>query len=344
MPDRATLIVRFHFLLKVFPLIAFMIPFVILYFLYPASFELTWKGRTFYLFFIWLVVLEIILNWDRISGTKIQKLKSARALAFIAATALPVLYVLAANYWGLDTAILDFGRSINVSPNVLELLPLSTEYLVLTVLFIFSIAVYYGIDKLGNFSISTFFLGMIGMVYTIDNLYPWGRFTPFQILVPTTTMLAAGVLGLLGFGTSITYINSAEMGSLTRLEVKALSGKIQGFNIAWPCSGVESLLIYSVTILLFLKNSSIPWKHRIVYFVFGAAITYLINALRIATIFIIAINGGDWGVFHNYYGQLYSLFWIMSYPLIIVATRTLWGKIFTPKTGFKQDPSLPRPI
>lgn len=344
MPDRATLIVRFHFLLKVFPLIAFMIPFVILYFLYPASFELTWKGRTFYLFFIWLVVLEIILNWDRISGTKIQRLKSARALAFIAATALPVLYVLAANYWGLDTAILDFGRSINVSPNVLELLPLSTEYLVLTVLFIFSIAVYYGIDKLGNFSISTFFLGMIGMVYTIDNLYPWGRFTPFQILVPTTTMLAAGVLGLLGFGTSITYINSAEMGSLTRLEVKALSGKIQGFNIAWPCSGVESLLIYSVTILLFLKNSSIPWKHRIVYFVFGAAITYLINALRIATIFIIAINGGDWGVFHNYYGQLYSLFWIMSYPLIIVATRTLWGKIFTPKTGFKQDPSLPRPI
>lgn len=321
-----------------------MIPFVILYFLYPASFELTWKGRTFYLFFIWLVVLEIILNWDRISGTKIQRLKSARALAFIAATALPVLYVLAANYWGLDTAILDFGRSINVSPNVLELLPLSTEYLVLTVLFIFSIAVYYGIDKLGNFSISTFFLSMIGMVYTIDNLYPWGRFTPFQILVPTTTMLAAGVLGLLGFGTSITYINSAEMGSLTRLEVKALSGKIQGFNIAWPCSGVESLLIYSVTILLFLKNSSIPWKHRIVYFVFGAAITYLINALRIATIFIIAINGGDWGVFHNYYGQLYSLFWIMSYPLIIVATRTLWGKIFTPKTGFKQDPSLPRPI
>ena len=344
MPDRATLIVRFHFLLKVFPLIAFMIPFVILYLFYPASFELTWKGRTFYLFFIWLVVLEIILNWDRISGTKIQRLKSARALAFIAATALPVLYVLAANYWGLDTAILDFGRSINVSPNVLELLPLSTEYLVLTVLFIFSIAVYYGIDKLGNFSISTFFLGMIGMVYTIDNLYPWGRFTPFQILVPTTTMLAAGVLGLLGFGTSITYINSAEMGSLTRLEVKALSGKIQGFNIAWPCSGVESLLIYSVTILLFLKNSSIPWKHRIVYFVFGAAITYLINALRIATIFIIAINGGDWGVFHNYYGQLYSLFWIMSYPLIIVATRTLWGKIFTPKTGFKQDPSLPRPI
>ena len=344
MPDRATLIVRFHFLLKVFPLIAFMIPFVILYFLYPASFELTWKGRTFYLFFIWLVVLEIILNWDRISGTKIQRLKSARALAFIAATALPVLYVLAVNYWGLDTAILNFGRSINVSPNVLELLPLSTEYLVLTVLFIFSIAVYYGIDKLGNFSISTFFLGMIGMVYTIDNLYPWGRFTPFQILVPTTTMLAAGVLGLLGFGTSITYINSAEMGSLTRLEVKALSGKSQGFNIAWPCSGVESLLIYSVTILLFLKNSSIPWKHRIVYFVFGAAITYLINALRIATIFIIAINGGDWGVFHNYYGQLYSLFWIMSYPLIIVAARTLWGKIFTPKTGFKQDPSLPRPI
>ncbi len=344
MPDRARLIAKFRFLMKLLPLIAFTIPFLILYSLYPASYELTWKGRTFYLFFLWLALLEIILNWDKIPKTKIRNLKSLRTWAFVAAIVLPILYVVAANYWGLNTAILDFGRNNNISYNVLEFLPLSTEYLVLTVLFAFIVSLYYGIDQLGNFSISTFFLGIIGMVYTIDNLYPWGRFTPFQILVPTTTMLAAGVLGLMGFGTSISFSNDPQMGSLTQLRVSALNGKTATFNIAWPCSGIESLLIYSVTILLFLKNSSIPWKQRIVYFVFGAVITYFINALRIATIFIIALNGGDVGVFHNYYGQLYSIFWIMSYPLIIMASRALWGRIVTPKAGLKKVPRLSRPV
>ena len=344
MPDRARLIAKFRFLMKPLPLIAFTIPFLILYSLYPASYELTWKGRTFYLFFLWLALLEIILNWDKIPKTKIRNLKSLRTWAFVAAIVLPILYVVAANYWGLNTAILDFGRNNNISYNVLEFLPLSTEYLVLTVLFAFIISIYYGIDQLGDFSISTFFLGIIGMVYTIDNLYPWGRFTPFQILVPTTTMLAAGVLGLMGFGTSISFSNDPQMGSLTQLRVSVLNGKTATFNIAWPCSGIESLLIYSVTILLFLKNSSIPWKQRIVYFVFGAVITYFINALRIATIFIIALNGGDVGVFHNYYGQLYSIFWIMSYPLIIMASRALGGRIVTPKVGLKKVPRLSRPV
>jgi exosortase/archaeosortase family protein len=96
-----------------------------------------------------------------------------------------------------------------------------------------------------------------------------------------------------------------------------------------------------VTILLFLKNSTIPWKQKLVYFIFGAVVTYFINALRIATIFIIAVGGGDIEPFHNYYGQLYSITWIISYPLVIIASRMLWGKIMTWKTGLNQGSSLP---
>jgi len=107
------------------------------------------------------------------------------------------------------------------------------------------------------------------------------------------------------------------------------------FAIGWPCSGVESLLIYSVTILLFLQKSVIPWKHRIIYFVIGGIVTYFINILRIVTIFVIAINGGDVWTFHDYYGQLYSITWIISYPLIIIGSRALWGIIRSWKTGKK---------
>lgn len=317
---------------KMLPVIALLVPIIILYVLYPGSFELTWKGRTFYLFFLWLVGLETILNWDRIQEPMIRRLRSVRSVTFIIAFALPTLYVLAGNYCGLNAAIVDLAKKSNISPNVVEFMPLSIEYLVLTALFTSAVSLYYSPRQLGNYSISTLFLAIVGSVYTIDNLYPWGRFTPFQIFVPATTMLAATFLNMMGYTANISYVeNDPVYGSLTRLSVSDLQGRTAAFNIAWPCSGVESLLIYSVTILLFLKNSSIPWKHRIVYFGFGAFITYLINAFRIVTIFLIAIGGGEIGAFHNYYGQLYSLTWIMCYPLLIIGTRVLWQRLHREK-------------
>jgi exosortase/archaeosortase family protein len=102
---------------------------------------------------------------------------------------------------------------------------------------------------------------------------------------------------------------------------------LANFGIAWPCAGVESLIIYALTILLFLKKSLIPKWQKIVYFVFGAAVTYLINVLRIVSIFLVKINGGDWLLFHNFFGPLYSITWIASYPLIIIGSRFLWNKV-----------------
>lgn len=59
----------------------------------------------------------------------------------------------------------------------------------------------------------------------------------------------------------------------------------------------------------------------------GVVVTYFINVLRIVTIFVIGINGGDWMAFHNIYGQLYSITWIVSYPLLIIGSQMLWAKI-----------------
>jgi len=338
-----------NILSKLVPILAFSIPFSILYYLYPDSFWLTWKGRTFYLFFLWLILMELILNWDKIGATKIKQLKSGRTLAVIVAIALPILYVLAANYGGLNNAILNFGTSgigkyINIPAyvgqysDIVMYLPLSTEYLVFAVLFVLLVSTSYGREQLGNFSLSAVFLGIIGLVYMVDTLFPYGRFTPFQIIVPTTTMLAAGVLNVMGFGTIISTSNDPHLGFMTSLTAHASSGAQVAYDIAWPCSGIESLLIYSVVILLFLKNTAIPIKQRIVYFAVGAGVTYFINALRIATIFIIGINGGDIGTFHNFTGQFYSISWIMAYPLIILATRGLWGRVSAFRTAREPRP------
>jgi exosortase/archaeosortase family protein len=268
----------------------------------------------------------VILNWEKLQKSKMNRLLSIRTITFIIALLLPTIYVVAANYYGINALIVDLARKINVP--FADLMPLSTEYLVLTVFFALIILLEYGIYCLMDFSVSILFLGIIGGIYTATYLYPFGKFWPFQILVPTTATLAANVLNLMGYETKMSFItDNPKYGSMTYLEISDSQGRFARFGIAWACAGVESLLIYTVTILLFLKKIPVPWKHKAVYFVIGAIVTYFINILRIITIVMISMNQGDWMAFHNFYGQLYSITWIVSYPLIIIGSRALWRKI-----------------
>jgi exosortase/archaeosortase family protein len=310
-----------NILVKLLPLFAFIIPTIILYFLDPTVFEKTWKGRMFYVFFLWLVSLEIILNWEGLQTEKIKRVRYLRTGAFIVAFLLPTVYVVVSNFYGLNAMVENLALESGMKPLWANVMPLSIEYLVFATLFSLVILLEYGVRGLKTHSISTLFLTVIGVIYIIDNVYQQ-NFTPFQIIVPTTASLAANVLNFLGYRTTWLGINNGMPGL-----VATGSHGSWGAQIAWPCSGVESLLIYAVTILLFLKNSAIPWKQRIVYFVFGAAVTYFINILRIVTIFIIGVNGGDAMAFHNVYGQLYSVSWIVFYPLLIMGSRAFWWKI-----------------
>jgi len=316
--------------MKLLPLVAFAMPLFWLYLLDAGSFELMWKGRTFQLFFIWLIVLELILSWETIQPNKIGRLTSAKTLALIAALLLPTVYVVLSNYLGLNAAIAEASRQSGVT--WWESMALSTEYLVFSVFFCLMLFVQFGKRGLKDLSVPAFFLGIVGALYTLDNIFPYGQFTPFQLLVPTTATLAANVLNLMGYQTSLTTT-----GNVPRLTATDPANPLRTatFDIAWPCAGIESLLIFTVVALLFLKRIPISWKAKTVYFAVGAAFTYLINILRITAIFTIGMNGGDVQSFHFYYGPLYSIAWIVSYPLIILGSRSLWRKI-AEKRGSKK--------
>lgn len=321
--------------LRFLPIISFVFPLLILYSVDPNSFEKTWQGRTYQLFFVWLCFLEIILNGDEMR-TAVARKKPLRTFFFAISLALPTAYVVAANFFGLNSAIFKFAEASGVGEHWALLIPLSTEYLVFMGFFVLIVMLEYGYSGLKDYALPVFFLGIIGGLYTIDNLYPWGRFAPFQMIVPTTTFLSARLLNLLGYQTSTFTRVTPEYGYTPYLFAANAKGSF-GAGIAWPCAGIESLLIYIVTILLFLSKSAIPWRQRIVYFLFGAIVTYFINVLRIATIFVIQINQGTAArqAFHDYYGQLYSIIWIVSYPLIIVGSRTLWTSIRKGRTSTK---------
>ena len=297
------------------------IPFAVLYFLYPLSFDKTFNGRAYYLFFVWLVVLEFALDWDRYKS-ETSEMAVKRTFAFGLALLLPAGYVIVSNFLGFNALIMDLFRSYGVVSPWLDNTPLAIEYLVFAMLFALVILFAYKLKGLADFSLSIALLGVVGAIHTINILYPYGGFTPFQILVPATATLSADVLNLMGYQTAL-FLSS---GSLTPTLVIRDSAAYWGGQIAWPCAGVESLLLYTVIMLLFLKKADIPRFHKVIYFTVGAAVTYFINILRIVTIFLIGLNGGDVWTFHDYYGQLYSAAWIMSYPLIIIGSRAIWSK------------------
>ena len=327
-------------LLRLLPLLAFAFPFLWLYYLHPASFELMWKGRTFQLFFVWLIALELILDWEKLQTSKITKLCSARTFAFVAALILPTIYVWVSNCLGLNVAITDAARHSGIQ--WWDLMALAIEYLVFALLCCPIVFLSFGVKGLKTFSVPLFFLLAVGALYIIDNLYPYGQFTLFQFLVPTTTTLAAAILNLIGYNTVLTTQTDVLQGTLPLLTATDPSNPVRTatFAIAWPCAGIESLLIFTVVTLLFLKRMSLSWKERISYFAVGAAVTYIINILRIVAIFLIGMDSQDITNFHFYYGPLYSIAWIVAYPLIILLIQSLRRKIKNHRTR----PIEPRPL
>src|SRR3972149_7591356 len=119
-------------LMKLLPLVAFAAALLWLYSVDSRSFESMWKGRTFELFFVWLISLELILSWENLQTNKINKLVSARTFAFIIALLLPTMYVVLANYSGLNVAIAASARQSGVK--WANYMPLATEYLVFAAL------------------------------------------------------------------------------------------------------------------------------------------------------------------------------------------------------------------
>lgn len=313
-------------LLKLLPFFSFVVTFVVLYLFDPKMFETTWKGRTYYLFFLWLLFLETILQWEALKPT-VYKFKSIKIIVFTATLLLPPIYIIWANCLGLNELFVELAGKAGVP--FAAWMPIANEYLILMIIFAAIITLEYGVTQLRNYSISLLFLGTVGLIFLVDNLYPYGQFTPFQLIVPTTTGFAANVLSFMGYKTEMRLIANHPTfhSSIPYLKIENQQGKVIGFYIGWPCSGVESLLIYSITISLFLKRNAMPKVQKIIYFAIGAIITYCINIVRIVAIFIIAINNGDWRSFHDYYGQLFSVLWIISYPLIIIGSQLLLNKI-----------------
>jgi len=294
-------------------------------------FDLTWKGRMFYLFFMWLVLLESILDWEVIIEKQRTFQNRFRLLLLCIFAAVPTIYVLSVNFLGLNQTILNLGQALQISPDFLnEHWPLSFEYLILVSFFMLATWLAYGLAGLKSFSISLSLLAGIGVMYLVDTIWPFGTFKPMQLLVVPTAACATALLTLLGYNVELTYssmVLSPEYGSMPLMIVWKGEQLPIGRYIGWPCAGVHSLLLFTLITLVFFKKTAIQRERKIIFFLIGAAGTYLTNVFRVASFFAIAIHYGEaaGNVFHDSYGELYFIAWMFLYFIIIITIQS--GKI-----------------
>lgn len=304
---------------------------LVVYIVDANSFLETWKGRAFYLFFLWLFTLEFILGNG---GGKQEKGNSgaewARAVLGVLVLLIPTIYFVETQMLGLNSLIVNFGKFLGVgqgfSPNDFASLthdsfPLSIEYLVVAASLTTATYFLLGLKGLKQFSISLFLLGAIGAFYMIDTFRPYGNATMLQSLVPYTASSAAYVLQNTGHAVQMVVL--AQDGGVQMLVNGA------GFLIYWPCAGVHSLFIYTFVILLFLKGSPMSFAGKAVTLAIGAIGTFFVNVLRIVSIIQITITSGSQAgeYFHNYYGELYFLTWIIAFlTVLFVVQRFLFNR------------------
>lgn len=291
-------------------------------------FEETWKGRMFYLFFIWLFFIEFIINRDRMLHKK-----PGRSAAIISMVCLliPTIYIIAVNVVpGTTTLILDIGQRLGIKePLDRESLltfhwPLSFEYVVFWLSFILATTAAYGLLGLKNFSISISLLSVMTFAYAINTLYPSQLSVHLLITFPTTA-LSAAVLSILEYTVymNFPYVHPARPGY--PLPLLTIRSGIKSYSAAvdWPCAGVHSLLLYVLIIFVFFKRSELSSFRKAVYFICGFFGAYFVNVLRITSILIIGLNSGYQAAqaFHDSYGELYFLAWMMLYMLLIICVE-----------------------
>jgi exosortase/archaeosortase family protein len=289
-------------------------------------FELTWKGRMFLLVFLWLLIVESAIDWNKFVDEKPKNRKII--LASLACALIPTIYIIATDFLGLDLTILNIGhyvfgiRSVsgaNVPEDFLHLAwPISLEYLVFALFFIGAILLAYKTKGLKALSISFALLGGIGVAYMFDTIYPFGVFKPLQAFALPTAATAAALFDLLGYSVRLTFPAYGVDPSLPSLSI-IMGGKTASATIAWACAGVQSLLLYMLIILVFFKKADISAFRKLTYFIIGLIGTFFVNVFRVISILVIMLNSGnDAGmIFHNTYGEIYSVVWIFLFILLI---------------------------
>jgi thaumarchaeosortase len=89
--------------------------------------------------------------------------------------------------------------------------------------------------------------------------------------------------------------------------------------IYWPSSGVVSMIVYSLVILVLMVKLDAPRKRKVAYAAIGAVGTYFVNVIRITSIVLyVTYVSLDFEAFHESIGEVLFIIWIFVFLLAVI--------------------------
>jgi len=294
-------------------LILAAVPILFLFAVAPQTFELSWAGfgklgrggLFFVLFFLGFDLLDF--KPGKIRWNKRQKILTA--FVVVAAT---IYFVEVGLGQEVTNFIFSIGKSLGASGEVSNSFLMATDYIAMSIYLAVLTAVLFTLRSIRRvITPIVFSLGML-VFYMLDAFFPYGSLGPLQFWA---NFIVAGVAFLAKvFGLPI-------YGFTNHLTINGLHGYYR-LVVYWPSVGVQSILIYSVVMIVIAAKLRAPVLRKFIYAAVGIAGTVFLNVVRIFTIsyygYVYATSGQQLDAFHNAIGEVLFPIWIVVFLVLIL--------------------------
>jgi thaumarchaeosortase len=189
---------------------------------------------------------------------------------------------------------------------------MATDYLALTVYLVALTAALFGIGAIQR--VVTPFALSVGMMvfYMLDAFFPYDTLGPLQFwanFIVAAVVFLARLFGLPIYGFA-NHLNIFGLHAFCPLIV------------FWPSVGVQSMLIYSVVMVVLAAKLQAPRNRRLIYAIIGVVGTVLLNVVRIFSIayygYAYAATCNQVNDFHNAIGEILFPIWIVVFLASII--------------------------
>ena len=274
---------------------------------FPDTFVLSWnQGRGGFLFALAFIVAELV-------GLKIGVSKK-RLLCIIPLAALTIAYLVSLEF-GLRDYIISVAPNYNVQ--LINSWTWMWDSIILTIFFISSMSILFGKKWIRICPAGPIFIAGTAVFISLDAFFPYDTLGPLQYVVPYLVKTVAWLVTTFDLGIATAHGN-----------VLFLNGDHgpMPLQVFWPSAGVDSIIIFSLIMMVFLLKMNIPRKRKTIYFVLGIIGTIGVNVIRIFLLSVYALkistNHAEWEGFHSVAGAIMFLPWVFIFLLVVIYIET----------------------
>jgi thaumarchaeosortase len=326
-----------------YPLVFIILPIIFLILMDPASFTLVWfvgqqVGRAGLVFVFFLVAWDF--HDSRIKFSATLDRRRYVVLGIILLILLIYYYfrifngfferppIDPVNHTPMDSAFTTYVRvyvtsKLGVSQESTLSFLLAMDYLGYALYCLLATALLYSVQSILLMATPVIYLVGSGILDMMDAYFPEDSLAFLQVWVYLIWNVVVLLLSLMGFQTNVspgaTKVNPPSLllqGN--RLYLWGYKGFI-GLAIYWPSSGVVSMIVYSLVILVLMVKLDSTRKRKVLYAAVGAIGTYFVNVIRITLIVLYVTDISlDFEAFHASIGEVLFVIWIFIYLLAVI--------------------------